>query len=327
MNPRGSTIVEVVAKCCCGSIYLRTAAECGTIHGVKHVCDIQPERTRQSAALPELYPLTFLLNIHNALWGRELWEISGLAQSPSIVASGALEGRALDDLASAYGAALTGTKAPRPDVFPLLFKVIEAKDRLSVQVHPAGGALGTTRPPEGDPKTEMWYVLGGQGRIFAGLKPGTDAAQVEECVRTGRFEELLVQHEVHEGEVLFIPGGTVHAIGGDVTVYEVQQSSDTTYRLYDWGRVGTDGKPRQLHVEEALRAIDFDLSVPQPQKKEVTCPYFKFRSLVADGFLDVAANPQTFTALYMVDDGRSVLVPANCSARIACNGRVLATTL
>ena len=307
---------------------------------MKHVCNIHSEKPRQSAVLSELYPLTFLPNVHNALWGREFWEISGLAQSPSVVASGALEGRALDDLAFEYGAALTGTKALRPDVFPLLFKVIEAQDRLSVQVHPAGGALGTTRhtnvvrdgalgttrSPEGDPKTEMWYVLGGQGRIFAGLKPGVDAAQVEECVRTGRFEELLVQHEAHEGEALFIPGGTVHAIGGDVTVYEVQQSSDTTYRLYDWGRVGADGKPRQLHVEEALRAIDFGLPVPQPQR-EVACPYFKFRPFVADGFIDIAANPQTFTALYMVDEGRSILVPANCSARIACNGRVLATTL
>ena len=187
-----------------------------------------------------LYPLTFNANIHTALWGAESWEISGHASSPSTVAEGPLAGCTLEELAAQYGRALMGAKAPSETVFPLLFKVIDAKQRLSVQVHPNEETRALTG---GEPKTEMWRVLGGKGPIFAGLKPGTTPAVVEENVRTGRFEETLVRHDAREGLTLFIPGGLVHAIGEDVLIYEVQQSSNTTYRLYDWGRVGADGKP------------------------------------------------------------------------------------
>ena len=270
-----------------------------------------------------LYPLTFRPNLHTALWGVESWEISGHHSSPSVVAEGPLAGRTLEELAAAYGAALTGAKAPDVSRFPLLFKVIDAHRRLSVQVHPNE----TTRlVTGGEPKTEMWHVLGGRGPIFAGLKKGTTPADVEEDVKTGRFEDTLVCHPAVPGQTLFIPGGLVHAIGEDVLVYEVQQSSNTTYRLYDWGRVGADGKPRPLHVAESLKSIDFTLPEPEP-RSEVMCPFFSFRPVTCDGTLDVPANPETFTAVFIVDERKSILVPASCAAKIACRGKVLVTTL
>ena len=271
----------------------------------------------------ELYPLTFEPNLHAALWGEESWEISGHHSSPSVVAEGPLAGCTLEDLAVRFGRRLTGTKAPAADRFPLLFKVIDARRRLSVQVHPNEATRLVTG---GEPKTEMWHVLGGSGPIFAGLKTGTTPADVEEDVRTGRFEDTLACHRARPGETLFIPGGLVHAIGEDVQVYEVQQSSNTTYRLYDWGRVGADGKPRPLHIAESLASIDFSLPAPKPCV-EVACPFFKFRPAESDGTLEVPANPETFTALFMVEERKSILVPANCAARIDCRGKVLVTTL
>ena len=269
------------------------------------------------------YPLTFEPNLHTALWGEESWEISGHRASPSVVAEGPFAGRTLEELAATYGAALTGTKAPEPNRFPLLFKVIDARNRLSVQVHPNET---TCRVTGGEPKTEMWHVLGGHGPIFAGFKKGTTLADVEEVVRTGRFEDTLACHPAAVGTTLFIPGGLVHAIGEDVRVYEVQQSSNTTYRLYDWGRVGSDGKPRPLHVAESLKSIDFTLPEPEP-RTEVTCPFFSFRPVVADGTLDVPANPETFTAVFIVEERKSILVPASCATKINCKGKVLVTTL
>ncbi|MGN0887320.1 MAG: type I phosphomannose isomerase catalytic subunit [Kiritimatiellia bacterium] len=271
----------------------------------------------------EFYPLTFKENLHTALWGTESWEVSGHSSSPSMVAEGPFAGRTLEDLTAEYGFALTGTKSPVEGVFPLLFKVIDAKQRLSVQVHPNEVTKALTG---GEPKTEMWRVLGGAGPIFAGLKPGTTPARVEEDVKTGRFEETLVRHDAREGLTLFIPGGLVHAIGEDVLIYEVQQSSNTTYRLYDWGRVGADGKPRQLHVAESLKSIDFDLPVPE-SRPTVDCPFFHFRAVESAGSIDVPASAETFTALFIVNERRSVLVPANCAASIPCTGTVLVTTL
>lgn len=268
-------------------------------------------------------PLTFKPNVHTALWGTESWEISGHHSSPTVVASGSFAGCTLEELSSRFGTELIGTKAPKANVFPLLFKVIDAKKRLSVQVHPNEQTRLLTG---GEPKTEMWRVLGGTGPIFAGLKPGTTPSVVEEDVKTGRFEETLVRHDAQEGLTLFIPGGLVHAIGEDVLIYEVQQSSNTTYRLYDWGRLGADGKPRPLHVEASLKSIDFDLPVPE-SRPNVLCEFFNFQPVDSSGVLRIASNPETFTALFIVNERRSVLVPANCTAEIPCTGTVLVTTL
>lgn len=268
-------------------------------------------------------PLTFKPDLHTALWGTESWEISGYHAAPSVVAGGRFAGETLEALVLRYGRAFLGAKAPSDKVFPLLFKVIDAKRRLSVQVHPNETTRALTG---GEPKTEMWHVLAGAGPIFAGLRPGTTPAVVEEDVKTGRFEETLVRHEAACGTSLYIPGGLVHAIGEDVTVYEVQQSSNTTYRLYDWGRVDANGRPRPLHVKEALASVDFTLPAPTAQR-DITCPFFTFRVLEADGAFDVPANADSFTALFEVATRRSVLVPANCAASVPFRGTVLVTTL
>ena len=177
-------------------------------------------------------PILLDKSVHSALWGSESWEISAHSSDPSVIEDGEEKGRRLNEI------------YPK---FPLLFKVIDARTRLSVQVHPNEETCKVTG---GEPKTEMWCALS-DGPIYAGLKKGTSAADVEAAVKSGRFEELLVRHEAKFGDVFFIPGGLVHAIGDGVRLYEVQQSSNTTFRLYGWGRVDADGQPRELHIGAA----------------------------------------------------------------------------
>lgn len=210
--------------------------------------------------------LKFEQNIHPALWGKESWEISVHSSSPSIIKGGQTlvkGGQTLAEMVSD---------------FSLLIKIIDAKSRLSVQVHPNESTCKVTG---GDPKTEMWVLLE-DGVIYAGLRPGTGPKEIEEAVKSGRFEDLLVRHEAKKGEAFFIPGGLVHAISDNTLIYEVQQSSDTTFRLYDWNRVGKDGKARELHIEKSLQAIDYSLPVPVPQK-DIKCDFFDFRQFALDG--------------------------------------------
>ena len=202
-------------------------------------------------------PIRFEKDVHRALWGHEEWLVSAHPSAPGKIIGG--EGKTLHDFC--------------PD-FPLLIKKICAEKRLSVQVHPNDV---TAKTVGGEAKTEMWCVLKA-GPIFAGFKPGVTKADVERAVGDGTFEELLVRFDAKPGECYFIPGGLVHAIGEGTSVYEVQQSSDTTFRLYDWGRVGADGKPRQLHVKEGLAAMDIALPPPVPSDS-VKCPYFEFVKL------------------------------------------------
>ena len=225
--------------------------------------------------------LRFEPNIHPALWGLESWEISVHPAGRSIVSGAcAYAGRPLPDVL--------------PD-FPLLVKVIDAKTRLSVQVHPNETTCKLTG---GDPKTEMWAMLE-DGVIYAGLKLGVGPKDVEEAVKSGRFEELLVRHEAKKGDAFFIPGGLVHAIGDGALIYEVQQSSDTTFRLYDWNRVGADGKPRELHVAKSLEAIDYSLPAPMPAV-DVKCSFFDFRQIALNGELVLSASPRS-TVLFAAE--------------------------
>lgn len=251
--------------------------------------------------------IRFEKSIHTALWGAESWEISAHASDPSVIAEEEWRGRRLSEVAPA---------------FPLLFKVISAQTRLSVQVHPNEETCKTTG---GEPKTEMWCALS-DGPIYAGLKAGATAADVEAAVKSGRFEELLVRHEAKFGDVFFIPGGLVHAIGDGVKLYEVQQSSNTTFRLYDWNRVGADGKPRELHIEKGLQAIDYTLPVPVPCK-DVDTPFFRFSQMPVHGAEVLVTEPGEFLALYTarndVDldgrrtvEGTSVLIPPSSTCTL-----------
>ena len=198
--------------------------------------------------------IRFEKDIHGALWGREEWLVSAHPSAPSRIVGGG--GETLRDICPAL---------------PLMVKKIVAERRLSVQVHPN---KHSSRWVGGDAKSEMWCVLKA-GPIFAGFRSGVTRADVERAIEDGSFESLLCRFDAKPGECYFIPGGLVHAIGEGTVVYEIQQSSVTNFRLYDWGRVDADGRPRQLHVKEGLMAMNLSFPPPVPSDS-VKCKYFEF---------------------------------------------------
>lgn len=197
----------------------------------------------------------------------ESFEVSALPERDSVVASGPLEGQPLGQVVSQYSEALVGatTVERYGREFPLLIKIIDAAQDLSVQVHPddryaRDRKLGTFG------KMEAWYVVHSDGgRVALGLEDGVGRAELVRAIREGTVEEAVRFHSVAPGDVVSLPPGTVHALCRGVMVYEVQQSSDITFRLYDYGRLGLDGKPRELHTEEALEVIDFETGPRQPE--------------------------------------------------------------
>lgn len=222
--------------------------------------------------MTKLYPLTFKPSYKNYLWGgdkliskyhrdepegtyAESWEVADRPENNSVVASGSLAGKTLNELCTTYGQDLLGTACPTPH-FPLLIKLIDAKQPLSVQVHPSAD---NAEQLAGEAKTEMWYILDTEkdAAVYADVKPGVTKEQVEQAITDNTIEPLLNHLPVKTGDVIFIPGGRIHSIDTGCLIFEVQQNSDTTYRLYDWGRVGTDGQPRELHIEKALQAINW----------------------------------------------------------------------
>jgi mannose-6-phosphate isomerase len=198
----------------------------------------------------------------------ESWEISGHPSAPTVVDAGPWQGQPLPAVLAAWGADLVGTRAGwalERGKFPLLVKLLDAEERLSVQVHPedeyalthADGELG---------KTEMWYILQARpgSQLILGLKPGVTRAAFRQAIADNRLEVCLHYLPVQAGDAVFVPAGTVHALLEGILAVEVQQNSDTTYRVYDWGRLGADGRPRPLHVDRALEVIDFGQVEPGP---------------------------------------------------------------
>jgi mannose-6-phosphate isomerase len=155
--------------------------------------------------------------------------------------------------------------------FPLLVKFLDAASAPSVQVHPDDARAALLDPPEAG-KTEAWVVLeaGPESVIYAGLKPGVDRAELEAAIRQGRCPDCLHAFAVSPGDCIFVPAGTVHALGAGLLVAEIQQPSDVTYRLFDWNRVGPDGRPRPLHVQQGLEAVDFRRGPLEPQRPRPT---------------------------------------------------------
>ncbi|MGO9111256.1 MAG: type I phosphomannose isomerase catalytic subunit [Thermoguttaceae bacterium] len=235
-----------------------------------------------------LYPLRFRLLVRRYLWGNrrletclgkplgpgndyaESWEVSDHGADQSIVDQGPLAGAMLGDLVRQRGAELLGRHHPQTR-FPLLVKFLDAAQALSVQVHPNDDQAARLNPPDLG-KTEAWYILSAdpESRIYAGLRSGADRKQLADAIRQGTCEKLLYHFEAKTGDCLFIPAGTVHALGAGLVVAEVQQSSDTTFRLYDWNRVGPDGKPRRLHVEQGLAVVDYQRGPVDPVKPQPT---------------------------------------------------------
>lgn len=188
----------------------------------------------------------------------ESWEIVDREDAQSVVHEGELRGATLHKLwaehrEEVFGAAYANHPASR---FPILIKLLDARERLSVQVHPPAEIAPAL---QGEPKTEMWYFLDclPGASIYAGLKRGVSRADFELAMQSGKVDEVVHRLPVHSGESIFIPSGRVHAIGEGCLIVEVQQNSDTTYRVFDWNRTGLDGKPRTLHIAESMSSIDF----------------------------------------------------------------------
>ena len=254
-----------------------------------------------------LYPLRFDPIYQYRLWGGrrlsalfskplpddgpigEAWVLSDRDDHPSQVANGPLKGQAIHSVMEHYPEQLMGRLASRFSRFPLLLKFLDAREMLSVQVHP-GNAQRHLIPVGETAKTEAWVVMeaGPESRIYAGLRPGTTPADLRHSLFIGTVADHLVGIVPNPGDCVFIPAGTVHALGGDVVVFEVQQNSDVTFRLYDWGHVDTKtGKPRPLELDQAFACIDFagcagglvtpqvETTTPNEREKLFDCEHFR----------------------------------------------------
>ena len=242
------------------------------------------------------YPLKFKPIFKQRIWGGqklreffgkdippsekigESWELADLPNDKSVIANGELAGQTLNLAISKYPKEIAGDEN-FAGPFPLLIKLLDAQDILSVQVHPDEQTcrqMGT-----GQPKTECWYIISAaEGAfIYKGLKEGVTKNQFAEAITKGSVAELLKKVLVKQGECHLLPAGTAHSIGAGLLIAEIQTPSDTTYRVFDWNRVDDTGKPRQLHIEQALESIHFDssgdnLSVTTTGRL-VDCEYFK----------------------------------------------------
>jgi mannose-6-phosphate isomerase len=197
----------------------------------------------------------------------ESWEIVDHGADQSIVAGGPMAGTSLHDIVVQHGSDLFGRHQPQRQ-FPLLLKFLDCHQTLSVQVHPNDEQAAKLDPPDLG-KTEAWVVLAAErgSRIYAGLKPGVDRAALERELARGTCETCLHSFEPKVGDCVLIEAGTVHALGAGLLIAEIQQASDTTFRLFDWNRVGIDGKPRPLHIQQALNVIDFSRGPVNPVER------------------------------------------------------------
>ena len=213
----------------------------------------------------------------------ESWEIVDREDAESVVREGALRGATLHELWTQRRVEIVGPGLADAPRFPLLFKLLDAQDRLSVQVHPPAEVAARLG---GEPKTEMWYFLDTRpgSDLYAGLKRGVTRASFERALAEGHVADTIHRRPSRAGEAFFLPTGRVHAIGAGNVIFEVQQNSDTTYRVFDWHRLGLDGQPRKLHVAESLESIDFDDPEPgvaEPRGETVVeCEFFRVEKWV-----------------------------------------------
>ena len=269
----------------------------------------------------------------------ESWDIADHNQDQSVVLNGSDQGETLNELVRSKKVEMLGIHAGR-EPFPLLVKFLDAHDRLSVQVHPNDEQAREFQPQESG-KTEAWIILKADPHsvIYAGLKPEVTRETLEAHLKAGTVESCLHCFQVSPGDCVFIPAGTVHAIGEGILLAEIQQSSDLTFRLFDWGRLGSDGNPREVHIEESLQCIDFDRGPVEPVvphvvstsgsdvEELVRCDYFVIRrhrtgnpfSIVHDNRFHILMMLQGNAALICgnhrkhVSMGSTVLMPADAS--------------
>jgi mannose-6-phosphate isomerase len=229
----------------------------------------------------------------------ESWEIVDRPEAQSVISEGPMKGKTLRQAIATHSADIMGPAwvATRP--FPILVKWLDCRERLSLQVHPPAAVAPKLK---GEPKTETWFIADTQpgAGLLVGLQKGVTREQFEAALAKNELEPLVHRFPVAEGDSILVRSGQIHAIDAGNLILEIQQNSDTTYRVYDWGRVGLDGKPRQLHVAQSLASIKWDDFEPAPVRAAPTsgviadCAEFRIRRLVLDRgeTLEVAAGEQ-----------------------------------
>ncbi len=241
----------------------------------------------------------------------ESWEVVDRPDEQSVVRDGKFAGLTLHALWTDHRAEVFGARAPASERFPLLIKILDARETLSLQVHPP---LSEAAALQGEPKTEMWVIAGAapEACLYAGVNPGVTRDSFAAALADGTAAGLVPKLPVEEGGFIFIPSGRLHAIGAGLLIFEIQQNSDTTYRVFDWNRMGLDGKPRALHVAESLRCIDFTdtapaLGVEQDDGMLAACEYFTVhRRRAAAGGLVVLGGAGEFLMPGMLSGELSV---------------------
>ena len=246
----------------------------------------------------------------------ESWELSVRSDGPTLIGSGAHCGESLADILCADPVGMAGTRCGAAP-FPLLIKLIDAQKDLSVQVHPSDASACREKGEQG--KTEMWYVVDcePESTLFLGFSRAVTPDELRQRAQDGTICEVLNRVSVCPGDVFFVRPGTVHAIGAGILVAEIQQNSDTTFRVYDYNRLGADGKPRQLHLERAIEvmncapaqgAADTLLPCPPDGVQEVlTCEYFRVRRAEVKRRIDLSTEGGSFTHLMCVRGGGDIL--------------------
>lgn len=274
----------------------------------------------------KIYPLRFKPVYKDYLWGgnripklynrnqpdgiyAESWEISTHPDGKTVIENGPLAGKTLCDLLPENKEQLLGSNVTGSD-FPLIIKLIDARKKLSVQVHPNddnAAAVG------GEPKTEMWYFLDGDesAKVYCGLNPGVGEKEFIQALDDKTVADLLRPIPAVPGEAVYLSGGRIHSTGAGCLIFEVQQKSNTTYRLYDWDRKGPDGKPRELHIDQALRVIDWDNHEDPRCKIHGTtiqsCDYFQLDRFVMDSETRFPMSGKSFHTLFVAAGGGSIL--------------------
>jgi mannose-6-phosphate isomerase len=316
----------------------------------------------------KLYPLKFHPIYMERVWGgtmmseclgRELppadapigesWELVDRDDVKSVVSNGELTGVTLQELVQKFGSSLIGRSGQGDKRFPLMVKLIDAGERLSLQVHPDEKACSEIGGGA-EPKTEMWYVIANRqgAEIFAGLSRDASRVQLMEMLDSPNVAELMQTYKSQEGDAYFITSGTLHAIGAGNLILEIQQNSDTTYRVNDWGRLGTDGKPRTLHKEEGMKSINLmnrmSPRVPRAvgkysfnRKVDIVkmCPHFKVSDL---RLCDVWRDDTAMESFHLVsavknrievgrDELKTIVVPGETVLVPACFGHYTITPL
>jgi len=287
-----------------------------------------------------LYPFTFDPILKERVWGDsrlkelygkkvpagvpigESWEVSDRPGDVNIINNGALAGKDLHWLVEQHGQDLLGSAKPENGRFPLLLKILDAQQTLSLQVHPPASVAAKLGS---EPKTEMWYIADASpgAELFVGLKRGVTREEFEQKIKTGTVADCFHRVRVRRGDAMFLPSGRVHAVGAGLVIFEIQQNSDTTYRVFDWNRVGLDGKPRTLHVRESLASIDFEDFEPglvsssseqrgnHRYKRLVDDPLFKVDVVVSEKKCSLAMKEPKLRIVAVVEGSACVRDGAN----------------